>query len=77
MIGKSIITFSRKMAVNFFTTTLALLAAFIFVANVMVFCTTKRKGLTWIFVIRLEFRNKINRIKAYSKLVNKIKNCDS
>ena len=40
------------MAVNLFSTVLALLAAFIFMANVMVFYTTKRKGVTWIFVIR-------------------------
>ncbi|XP_063677754.1 galanin receptor 2b-like [Bolinopsis microptera] len=41
------------MGVNLFSTVLALLAAFIFLANVMVFCTTKRKGVTWIFVTSL------------------------
>ena len=40
------------MALNVFTTLLALLAAFNFVANVLVFCTTKKKGVTWVFVIR-------------------------
>ena len=41
-----------EMALNVFTTLLALLAAFNFVANVLVFCTTKKKGVTWVFVIR-------------------------